>query len=78
MAVPTSVAAGCNDDLLDHRFLCVIYLNNFLTLPLDLEFEVGRIRKTCPGEGGQGSFASRHLPLPAGLSTMVAVPVSMS
>jgi hypothetical protein len=49
MAMPTSVAAaGCNDDLLDHRLLRVIHLNDFLTLPLDLEFEVGSDPQNLP------------------------------
>ena len=53
VAVPTSVATWRNDDLLDYRFLCIVYLNNFLTLPLDFELKVNRIRKTSPGENGR-------------------------
>src|SRR5687767_7381708 len=60
VAVPTSLPAGCNDDLLDHRFVRVIYLNNFLALPLNLEFEVGRIRKTCPSEHGRAHDSGRR------------------
>ncbi len=50
VGVPTTVPAGCNDDLLHHGFPCVFNINNFLMLPLNLESDIGRIHKTCPDE----------------------------
>jgi hypothetical protein len=52
VAVPTSGAAGCNDDLLDHRLLRIIHINNLLALPLNLEFHVARIRKLALAKTG--------------------------
>ena len=53
MTVPTGAPAGGNDDLLNYCLLRAIDLNNiFAKRSLNLEFDVGRIRKTSPGENG--------------------------
>ena len=47
MAVPTSISARSDDDLLHHRFSCVSYIN----LPaINRECNIGWIGKTCSSE----------------------------